>query len=204
MWDYDKMFAEGNIVGLTIEDGEDVYNQVISNPDYWEDGQEINWDLYKNEKLSSCEETGFKFRIQYIICLDKHGNVVEKLFDRERDMAKLMPELETGMFVRVVDNGDMEHTALGYVDIQNCRIIYQDGKYSNIVKLEELRGIVDIVEVYSQKTNCFNQCFGNDTLIWRDPDYQAYLDSKSNQITLDNPSVLWYNWCTVRPKDFIL
>ena len=73
----------------------------------------------------------------------------------------------------------MKHTALGYVDIRNCRVIYQNGQYNDIVKLERLKGIVDVVEVYSQKTNCFNQCFDNDTLIWRSPEYQDYLDSKT-------------------------
>lgn len=182
MWDYDKLFAEDNIVGLTIEDGEDVYNQVVSNPDYWEDGQEMNWNLYKNEELSSCEETGFKFEIQYIIRLDEHGNVVEKLFDREVDMPKPMPELETGMFVRITDHGNMRNTILGYVDIQNCRVIYQDGTYSNLVPLytKKSKVITDIVEVYSHKALCFNGCLSNEALIWRSPEYQAYLDSKSN------------------------
>lgn len=45
----------------------------------------------------------------------------------------------------------MKHTALGYVDIRNCRVIYQNGQYNDIVKLERLKGIVDVVEVYSQK-----------------------------------------------------
>ena len=62
----------------------------------------------------------------------------------------------------------------------NCRIIYQDGKYNDLANMEELKGIVDIVEVYSVKTLCFNRCFSNGTLIWRSPEYQAYLDSKSN------------------------
>lgn len=165
MWDYNKLFAEGNIVGLTIEEGEDVYNQVISNPDYWEDGQEINWNLYKNEKLSSCEETGFKFRIQYIIRLDKHGNVVEKLFDRDIDMPKPMPELETGMFVRVPISG------VGFVDAEHNRIIYQTGGYDLIDDEDYAHGIASkIVEVYSKDAYGFSYC-NEDVLIWRDPNY---------------------------------
>lgn len=165
MWDYDKLFAEDNIVGLTIENGEDVYNQVVSNPDYWEDGQEMNWNLYKNEELSSCEETGFKFEIQYIIRLDKHGNIVEKLFDRNTDMPKPMPNLETGMFVRVNTYGGSH---IGFVDAENNHVIYQDGDY-DFIKDDDIngRGIVSkIVEVYGKDTCAFNFCTEDD-LIWR-------------------------------------
>ena len=187
MWDYDKLFAEGNIVGIKNCYHNCVFNRIVTNkPMFWV-------ECFKNEKLCDRAECLINensnitretdFEIQYIIRLDEHGNVVEKLFDREKDMKlepKPMPELETGMFVRVIDNGNMDYTVLGYVDIQNCRIIYQDGKYNDIVKLKKLTGKVDIVEIYSQRTNCFNQCLGNDTLIWRSPEYQAYLDSKSN------------------------
>ena len=177
MWDYDKLFAENNIVGLTIEDDKEVYNQIVSNPDYWEDGKEINWGLYKNNQLSSCEETGFKFEIQYIIRLDEHGNVVEKLFDREKDMkseTKPIPELETGMFVRVEDEG------LGYVDTRNNRIVYQHGGYDVLDGDEYLSNVrLKIIEVYSENACAFSYC-SDDVLIWRDPKYQAYLDSKSN------------------------
>lgn len=172
MWDYDKLFAEGNIVGLTIEDGENVYNQVISNPDYWEDGQEINWNLYKNEKLSSCEETGFKFRIQYIIRLDEHGNVVEKLFDRERDMPKPMPKLETGMFVLIFNYNHTE-TQLGYINAERNMIIYQTGGWDYIDENKD-----EILKVYSNNCNCFDGC-NEHHVIWRSPEYQAYLDSKN-------------------------
>lgn len=178
MWDYDKLFAEENIVGLTIEDGEDVYNQVISNPDYWEDGQEINWNLYKNEELSSCEETGFKFEIQYIIRLDEHGNVVEKLFDREEDMPKPMPELKTGMFVRLADKTNWKDNTVAYVDRQNNRLIAKEGWFEALSRKDEWQ-YLRIVEVFSKNVCCFNLCVDN-SVIWRSPEYQAYLDSKSN------------------------
>ena len=186
MWDYDKLFADGNIVGIKNCYRDKVFNNVVDVT------TSVTWlEGYKNEELSCKDQYvdvddkikhGYTtdFEIQYIIRLDKHGNVVEKLFDREVDMLKPMPELETGMFVRVIDNGNMDYTVLGYVDIQNCRIIYQDGKYNDIVELKKLTGMVDIVEIYSRRTKCFNQCLGNDTLIWRDPDYQGYLNSKHN------------------------
>lgn len=188
MWDYDKLFAKGNIVGVKNCYRNKVFNNVVDVTT----GTFLLED-YKNDELCCKNQHvdvdeiikhGYvtNFEIQYIIRLDEHGNVVEKLFDRERDMKEPepMPDLKTGMFVRVVDNGNMDYTVLGYVDIQNCRVIYQDGKYNDIVKLEGLKGIVDVVEIYSQRTNCFSQCLGNDTLIWRSPEYQDYLDSKSN------------------------
>ena len=178
MWDYDKLFAEGNIVGLhNVRKGE-TYGWTVVDKSYWHQSGQINWQDYFNSNLSF--DTGFYlFEIQYIIRLDDKGQVAERLFDRNKDMSKPMPKLETGMFVRVIDNGNMDYTVLGYVDIQNYRIIYQDGKYNDIVKLEGLKGIVDVVEVYSQETNCFNKCLGNNTLIWRSSEYQDYLDSKN-------------------------
>ena len=164
MWDYDKLFAEGNIVGLTIENGENVYNQVVSNPDYWEDGQEINWNLYKNEELSSCEETGFKFEIQYIIRLDEHGNVVERLFNRERDIPKPMPKLEDGMFVRCYSPYRNE-SFLGL--IYNNRVIYQNGEWDEVYDLTE----ETIMGVYSDEALCFNSC-QEPYLLWHNPKYQ--------------------------------
>lgn len=169
MWDYDKLFAQGNVICV---------GDIVSSVDEF---SIMDWkDSYANKELTHKALPSGK--IQYIIRLDGHGNVVEKLFDRERDIPKPMPELETGMFVRITDHGNMRNTILGYVDIQNCRVIYQDGTYSNLVPLytKKSKVITDIVEVYSHKALCFNGCLSNEALIWRSPEYQAYLDSKSN------------------------
>lgn len=181
MWDYDKLFAEGNIVGLTIEDGEDIYNQVVSNPDYWRDGQEINWNLYKNEKLSSCEETGFEFKIQYIIRLDEHGNVIEKLFDRERDMkpeAEPMPELKDGMFIRVAFKDNYLEQDFGFISLILKQIIYQHEGYDWIDNIKYWKN-TKIIEIYSPEVLSFKNCQYS-VPIWRSPEYQNYLDSKTN------------------------
>lgn len=170
MWDYDKLFAVGNVICV---------GDIISSVDEF---NIMDWrDNYANKELTHKALSNGK--IQYIIRLDGHGNVVEKLFDRERDMESKpepMPELKTGMFVRITENNNMTETCLGYVDVMNCRIIYQDGKYNSLFDMKSLKGIIDIVEVYSNKTLCFNKCFPNETLIWRSPEYQAYLDSKFN------------------------
>lgn len=162
MWDYDKLFAEGNIVGMKLTN-DCIHPMVIDNKGVSNDFKKN----YENDNLYCCG-----YQIQYIIRLDEHGNVVEKLFDRKRDMVKPMPELEDGMFVRVEDEG------LGYVDIRNNRIVYQHGGYDVLDGDEYLPNVrLKIIEVYSENACAFSYC-NNDVLIWRDPDYQAYLDSK--------------------------
>lgn len=174
MWDYDKLFAEGNIVGIrwTLTNTNNIETHIVRNRRDWHYPNETDWTIFWNAKLDSGVST-----IQYIIRLDEHGNVVEKLFDRDRDMepkTKPMPELETGMFVRIEDEG------LGYVDTRNNRIVYQHGGYDVLDGDEYLPNVLlKIIEVYSENACAFSYC-DDDVLIWRDPDYQAYLDSKSN------------------------
>lgn len=168
MWDYDKLFAEGNVVGISPRKNK-VINLICSKSSHNIDGFQ---NLYSNNDLSYKN-----IKIQYIIRLDEHGNVIEKLFDRERDMKpehKPIHELKTGMFVRVLISG------LGFVDAEHNRVIYQAGGYDLIYDEEEVPGIVQkIVEVYNEDACAFEYC-NEDVLIWRDPDYQAHLDSKSN------------------------
>ena len=172
MRDYDKLFAEGNVIGIKNEVTKEfgVY-QITRNKELPRDAQYFqygrHWTDFANALLARSD-----IFIQYIIRLDEHGNVIEKLFDRERDMAKPMPELETGMFVRVEDEG------LGYVDTRNNRIVYQHGGYDVLDGDEYLQNVLlKIIEVYSENACAFNYC-NDDVLIWRDPDYQTYLDSK--------------------------
>lgn len=169
MWDYDKLFAEGNIVGLLYPDGE-----IVPVPCKFREESNIeNLIQYYGNKDLKCED----YKIQYIIRLDEHGNVVEKLFDREGDVPKPMPELETGMFVRV---GEHEDNVLGFIDAENNHIIYQDGGYDFINSDGFWDGVVSaIIEVYGKDTLGFSYC-RNDEVIWRSPEYQAYLDSKVN------------------------
>ena len=169
MWDYDKLFAEGNIVGISPAKNE-VINLVCSKFNHNINGFRV---LYSNNDLSY-----ENIKIQYIIRLDEHGNVVEKLFDRERDMPKPMPELETGMFVRV-KNSDRDENHLGFIVAENNHVIYQDGGYDIIDDDEFGPGIACyIVEVYGKDVCAFDYCNDN-FLIWRSPEYQDYLDSKN-------------------------
>lgn len=163
MWNYDKLFAVKNVIGVLNHCENKFEVGVVDDDNHYE------WrDYYANNELSYKDETlKIDAKIQYIIRLDEHGNVVEKLFDRETDMPKPMPKLETGMFVRVYSAYKGEGIlALIY----DNRVIYQDGEWDEIYDLTE-----DIVmEVYSDKALCFNNC-QNPYLIWQNP-----LSNKTN------------------------
>lgn len=178
IWDYDKLFAEGNVVGLKNLQENKIFAKEIHKKKYWKEKGHVNWSLYFNNSLSMVNIGNFDFEIQYIIRLDEHGNVIEKLFDRDTDMSKPMPKLETGMFVRVNAYGESK---LGFVDAEQNHVIYQSGGYDFIDDDTEtpMKGIfLKIVEVYEKEACWFDYCC-EDSLIWRSSDYQAYLDSKN-------------------------
>ena len=169
MWDYDKLFAEGNIVGLKRLNNGNIYTHIIRKYD------SSYWSEYKNKDLSNrtfIEEgdwCGIFFEIQYIIRLDEYGNVIEKLFDREKDMPKPMPELESGMFITVFWNdGSRTGVNLGYVDKENNHIIYLSGGYDNLNT--NWNKNYRIVEVYRKNTRGFRYCT-EQNLIWHEPNY---------------------------------
>lgn len=178
MWDYDKLFADGNVIGIKNCYRDKVF---VTTSVTWLEG-------YKNEELS-CKDQYVDvndkikhryttdFEIQYIIRLDEHGNVVEKLFDRERDMPKPMPELKDGMFIRVAFKNNYLNQNLGFVNLSRGQIIYQEGGFDwvdNIKTWKEAK----IIEIYDPVTLSFHSCQYK-TPTWRSPEYQAYLDSKS-------------------------
>lgn len=175
MWDYDKLFAEGNIVGLKNLHNNKIYNHGIPNKNCWGDTNEVDWYCFENNNLKRN-----MLEIQYIIRLDEHGNVIEKLFDRERDMkpeAVPMPELKDGMFIRVAFKNNYLDQNLGFVNLSQGRIIYQEGGYdwvNNIKTWKEAK----IIEIYDPGALSFHFCRYT-TPIWRSPEYQTYLDSKN-------------------------
>lgn len=158
MWDYDKLFAENNVIGLKALCNDKIFVHGVSDECHWGENNRVNWYDFKNKEL---KVSGFE--IQYIIRLDEHGNVVEKLFDRDTDMPNPMPELETGMFVKTY-NSYRNESFLGV--ICNNQVIYQNGEWDEIYDLTE-----DVVmEVYSAKALCFNSC-QEPYLLWRNPKY---------------------------------
>ena len=158
MWDYDKLFTNNNIVGIKALSSNNIYNYVVDS----RKPENNIWSYYKNSNLKDKDDSDFE--IQYIIRLDEHGNVVEKLFDREKDILKPMPELETGMFVRVNGYGD---SCIGFVDAENNHVIYQEGGY-DLIDDDDINGCgiaSEIVEVYGKDTLAFDFCT-KDNLIW--------------------------------------
>lgn len=160
MWDYDKLFAKGNVIGLKETKENKLYTHVVYEKEDWMD--------YFNDSISY-KPKNIASEIQYIIRLDEHGNVVEKLFDRKVDMTKPMPELETGMFVLVDKWGGAK---LGFVDAEHNHVIYQESGY-DYINDNDINGsgiASKIVEVYDKDTCAFDFC-DEDTLIWRSPQY---------------------------------
>ena len=169
MWDYDKLFAEGNIVGFKHSDEDQIHPYIIY--------EKNDCMEYFNDSLCYKSKNSIS-EIQYIIRLDEHGNVVEKLFDRDRDMPRLMPELEDGMFIRVMFKNNPYDQALGFINLKRGQIVYQDGGYDLISNVNHWMK-TKIVEVYAPEVMSFTSCKYNKP-IWRDIEYQAYLDSKVN------------------------
>lgn len=192
MWDYDKLFAEGNVVGLKNKHNNRIYNHGVSHTACWGDENEVNWYNFENDEL---KRNGFE--IQYIIRLDEHGNVVEKLFDRDRDMKKPMPKLEDGMFGKIGtfdwdESGNVEYLDIEDFIITNNRVLFiQYGKINSWGMIEDLvdstldkdalcdEDKLTPIEIYKNVKYLKND---SDTfeVIWRHPEYQKYLDSKSN------------------------
>lgn len=138
MWDYDKLFAEGNVIGLKNVGKGIVYTLVVNSPLNWKKNNASNWWDYQNESLK-----WGAFAIQYIVRLDEHGNVIEKLFDRQRDMKEPMPELKTGMFVKVCDEDD--ECIYGGI-IAEGRVVYQNGGWDCIDGINGVKN--DIVAIW--------------------------------------------------------
>ena len=188
MWDYDKLFAEGNVVGLLYSDGE-----IVPIPCKFREESNIeNLIQYYGNKDLKCED----YKIQYIIRLDEHGNVAEKLFDRDRDMKKPMPKLEDGMFGKIGtfdwdESGNVEYLDIEDFIITNNRVLFiQYGKINSWGMIEDLvdstldkdalcdEDKLTPIEIYKNVKYLKNDM---DTfeVIWRHPEYQAYLDSQS-------------------------
>lgn len=185
--DCDKLFAVGNIVGLRNTD----LNRIFVHEIFEEEMQEnvnkyshINWSRYENQDLS-CGD----FKIEYIIRLDEHGNIVDKLFDRERDMVvyEPMPELKAGTFGEVIwCNKGVFDTPKSekFVVIGNGNVLYEDGGCD---ALESLCSVVNsdswgfvITKVYDDWC-CTYKCCTERQVIWDNPEYQEYLNSNTNQ-----------------------
>lgn len=149
MWDYDKLFAEGNIVGVKNCYKNFIYNQIIDfgKNSFWVNCFQNNELSCKNQYVINDEDSSeytTDFEIQYIIRLDEHGNVVEKLFDREVDMPKPMPELKDGMFGKIGtfdwdEYGNVEYLNIEDFIVTNNRVLFiQNGEIGSWGLIEDL------------------------------------------------------------------
>ena len=176
MWDYDKLFAEGNIIGVKYGVNSSIEKYIVPPKDsisYYS----INFNSFCNRELKSglCQ-------IQYIIQLDEHENAIKKLFDRERDMPVPIPKLETGMFGKVLYCNKFEEEVdfskeetFGKFVIIKDKIIYCSGGYDFLEEIlinsKNFSEGPRIVEIYKDAVS-FKDC---NSILWRDSEYQNYI-----------------------------
>lgn len=176
MWNYDELFAEGNIVGVkNLKLNKITVESIDSNLDkqfYIEDFGSETLDYFFSNEI-----------IQYIIRLDEKGNVIEHLFDREIDMPILFlskknkcPLLKSGMYIRIC-NGGMNNSYIGMLSKDKKEIYFSNHYYlkiNDLIKTNE-----KIVEIYPSTTNSYNfSACTYDKAIWRDKEYEEYLNGK--------------------------
>lgn len=189
-WNYDKIFVEGNIIGV-----KNVYKNKVFPFSVDEDNVEWLRSCYENEELI-CKNRhvvddevpnsySTDFYIQYVVRLDENGNVSEKIFDRYKDIIGY-PKLNIGTFGKILyfDGEDFksEDIAFGkFVIVKEGYISYQYGKYdmiSTILEFKNDRIGPKIVELYD--ANFFDEC-DNANLIWRNPMYESWLKEKEEK-----------------------
>lgn len=195
MWDYDKLFSEGNIVGIKNKLTNILNPTTVYDKSLWGNIGYVDWRNYFNSNLSFI--SNYSFEIQYIIRLDEHGNVIEKLFDRDKDIPKPMPKLEDGMFGKIGTFDWDEYGNIEYLDIEdfiitNNKVLFiRNGEIDSWGIIEDLvdstldkdalcdEDKLTPIEIYKNVKYLKNDM---DTfeVIWRHPEYQKYLDSKSN------------------------
>lgn len=95
MWNYDKLFAKGNILGIKSSITGKIYNHVVEKFQHW--------TVYMNDSLSykgtvsekeDMEEYEDIFEIQYIVTLDENGNTNNVIFNRETDIMETITNEE--------------------------------------------------------------------------------------------------------------
>lgn len=142
--DYNKLFALGNIIGIRNRKDNKITNEVI---------KDVNkYLMYKNSGLSSSFE-----EIQYIISIDANGDIIEKIFNRDRDMINPFELVEDGNFILVYSKST-GRLQLGYVNINKNAVVYQCGGYDYFRGEYGLENFseAEIIAIYN--ANSFNSC----------------------------------------------
>lgn len=180
MWDYDRLFADGNIIGIKNCYRDKVFNNVVNvtTSVTWVERYKNDWLCCKDQYVDVDDKIkhGYTtdFEIQYIIRLDEHGDVIEKLFDRDKDF---IPVLKDGMFVKFTLNDDCFYPVVTGVVVKN-KIV---SKYGSWCKLSDIdSGRCKIVCIYSDTVNCFDECELSN-IIWIDSEYKTRYNIKLNK-----------------------
>lgn len=182
MWDYDKLFADGNIIGIKNYYRDKVFNNIVdvTTSTSWLEDYKNNELCCKDQHVDVDEviKHGYmtNFEIQYIIRLDEDGNVVEKLFDRERDMSNPLLFLKNGVFVKITLNDDCFYPVVTGIVVEN-KIVLKDGTWCELNEIDS--GYYKIVCVYSDTVNCFDECEPSN-IIWIDSEYKTHYNIKLN------------------------
>lgn len=183
MWNFDELFAIGNILGVKNTLTGKVENIVVNSKNYKE-------CLIEDFGIDTLDCILANEQLWYVVKLDEYGNATT-LFNRERDMVKPQPELKTGMFVRVewYDTGDdikgfkdyYNEQGFGIVILEENKIYYQYRASDTLDKVlsSSLKHGANIVEIYKNGIYGFDVCNENNC-IWRHPEYQKYLELKTN------------------------
>lgn len=179
LWDYDRFFNDGNILGVKNTDNGFTYIWQIDSKSCNKTPQKIK-KYYANPNLSIDDD----FIIQWIVRLDVDG-YPDRIFDRERDIPYFpMPELKTGMFGKVMwwdrENFEEDSIEFGKFVVVENYAIYQNGGYDHLNNLSvfpqknEIGAVV--IEIYDSES------FDNDrTVIWTNPAYTAWLEKQNDK-----------------------
>lgn len=162
--DYEKLFAEGNVVAIKNIYQNKVYIHQVRDTQSFKDkfGKFYNSDMAKRNCSVHNGEYWTDFIILYIAKVDEYGNMT-KIFDRTRDI--VMPKIEDGDFVKVMPfeekNGNKiskEFEGLfGYGVVIKNKIYYQNGGYDNLDEVLSGEGdcpgmYIRIVEIYKNRS----------------------------------------------------
>ena len=164
-WNYDKLFAVGNLLGIKNKEQNKIYWHSIEFGDYGTNTKHSYIQIYGNEKLSCAKNNNYE--IAYIISLNDDGTVKEHIFDRERDMAKPMPKLETGMFIEVKVDREIEFIGV----IVGNVVIYEDGGFDTLNEMLSVQDADYYVSKVYAPTNAGFESITNCEPIWVNKEY---------------------------------
>ena len=120
-WDYDKLFAIGNVIG--VKSDKDIEVGVVDSFNQQDWGK-----LYGNNLLSTKDN-----KIKWIVSFNADGTIKERVFDRDKYIpVNPMPKLETGMIIEL-HSDEENHKGI----VVNDKIIYSDYGFDYVEDFDE-------------------------------------------------------------------